>query len=86
MGKATHSDGKDYLCPEDVYLQAKDVHLQAKDVHLQPKYLYLQPEYIPFSILRASLSPGQGHFEAKGKHPYHQQLPQAALTTFRSNG
>ncbi len=84
MGKATHSDGKDYLCPEDVYLQAKDV-------HLQPEYLYLQPEYIPFSILRASLSPGQGHFEAKGKHPdrkhpYHQQLPQAALTTFRSNG
>ena len=79
MGKATHSDGKDYLCPEDVYLQAKDV-------HLQPEYLYLQPEYIPFSILRASLSPGQGHFEAKGKHPYHQQLPQAALTTFRSTG
>lgn len=65
MGKATHSDGKDYLCLEDVYLQ---------------------PEYIPFSILRASLSPGQGHFEAKGKYPYHQQLPQAALTTFRSNG
>ncbi len=75
MEKAAYPDGKDYLCPEDV-------HLQGRDIHLQPEYLYLQPEYILFSILRASLPSRQGHFEAKGKHPYHQQLPQAALTTF----